>query len=80
MIEAQWQAEQLLTQEHLQTQDTQVAMNKEAIERRQMLVSNFLSQLKHYNYCKFLCVLCGIVYSSVCVLCVCVCVCVCECV
>ena len=43
MIEAQWQAEQLLTQEHLQTQDAQVTMNKEAIERRQMLVSNPLN-------------------------------------
>ena len=43
MIKTQLQMEQLLTQEHLQTQDSQVAMNKKAIERRQMLVSNSLN-------------------------------------
>ena len=39
MLEAQEQAEQLLTKEYLQSQLAQVAMNREAIERRQMLVS-----------------------------------------
>lgn len=42
MLEAQQQAEQLLTKDYLQTQHTQAAMNKEAIERRQMLVSSWL--------------------------------------
>ena len=39
MLEAQQQAEKLLTKEYLQTQHTQVAMTKEVVERRQMLVS-----------------------------------------
>ena len=41
MLEAQQQAEKLLTKEYLQTQHAQVSMNKEAIERRQMLVSTY---------------------------------------
>ena len=43
MIKTQLQMERLLTQEHLQAQDYQVAMNKKAIERRRMLVSNSLN-------------------------------------
>ena len=39
MLEAQRQAEQLLTKEYLRTQHAQVTMNKETIERGQMLVS-----------------------------------------
>ena len=49
MLEAQQQAEKLLTKEYLQTQDAQVAMNKEAIERRQMLVSSYLMLLCNYK-------------------------------
>lgn len=49
MLEAQQQAEKLLTKEYLQTQDAQVAMNKEAIERRQMLVSSYLMLMCNYK-------------------------------
>jgi len=45
MLEAQKQAEQLLTKEYLQTQHAQVTMKKETIERRQMLVSSEYTSL-----------------------------------
>lgn len=39
MLEAHQQAESILTKDYLQTQHAQATMNKETIERRQMLVS-----------------------------------------
>jgi len=42
LIEASQQAENFLTEENLKAQHQQAALNKEAIERRQMLVSLFI--------------------------------------